>query len=168
MPKVQLELDSLIDLKQPGIERLRLTPKQINNGEIRCQFHRDFNLLPKDEKFLNDSCLQWETYIDNSRRWLIIKNYPIPEGYTSQSVELAIEMPSSYPAAELDMFYCNPHLALSNGRQIPQTQVTETIKNLIYQRWSRHRDPNTWSPQNDSIVTHLALVEESIAREVNP
>jgi Prokaryotic E2 family E len=52
---------------------------------------------------------------------------------------------------------------LRSGAVIPQTQVTESIFGTGYQRWSRHRQ---WDSARDTLATHLALVEESLRREV--
>ncbi|EAM5217766.1 hypothetical protein FD430_24505 [Salmonella enterica] len=36
-----------------------------------------------------------------------------------------------------------------------------------YQRWRRHLNGTTrWNPLTDSVTTHLAVVEESLLREV--
>ena len=74
-----------------------------------------------------------------------------------------IEVPVSYPGAQLDMFYCHPPLALQSGAAIPQTQHLETITGLPFQRWSRHRQ---WDATRDTLATHLALVDEALHREV--
>src|SRR5262249_12317633 len=47
-PRREVGLDDVIDLRKPGIEKLRLTPKQINNGEGARPLRREFALLPKD------------------------------------------------------------------------------------------------------------------------
>jgi hypothetical protein len=162
-PKKQVDLTFVIDLRDKGIEKLRLTPQQINNGEATPGLRRDFALLPQDEAHLERLGLRWETLIDVGRRWLILRAYPLPEGYRSQMADAAIEMPVSYPGAQLDMFYCHPALALESGSEIPQTQQTETITGLRFQRWSRHRQ---WDAARDTLATHLALVDESLRREV--
>ena len=163
-PKKQVDLNTVIDLTHKGIEKLRLTPRQINNGEAGAPGRADFALLDKDVVHLNRLGLRWEAVLDGVRRWLIIRELPLPSGYNQSFVDVAIEVPSSYPAAQLDMFYCFPHLQLAGGGSIPQTQCNETIQGLSYQRWSRHRD---WDSARDSVATHLALVEESLRREVN-
>jgi hypothetical protein len=61
------------------------------------------------------------------------------------------------------MFYCHPPLALPSGAAIPQTQQIETVIGLPFQRWSRHRQ---WDPARDTLATHLALIDESLHREV--
>jgi hypothetical protein len=146
-----------------GIEKLRLTPRQINNGEMAAGRRVEFALLPQDEEHLGHLGLRWETLVDAGRRWLIIRNYPVPTGYRPAMTDIAIEVPVSYPGAQLDMFYCNPLLTLNSGAVIPQTQGMETVTGLPFQRWSRHRQ---WDAARDTLATHLALVDESLRREV--
>lgn len=164
-PKREVALADIIDLTKPGIERLQLLSDTINNGEISCSMRRDFSLLRKDEHYLDARGLFWET-IDDGRRWLLLRDFPIPKGYIQASTCLAIEIPQNYPAAEIDMFYCNPHLALGTGATIPQTECRQIVNGSEFQRWSRHRNPGQWSPARDSVLSHIGLVEESIAREL--
>lgn len=162
-PKKEVDLAFLLDLRHKGIEKLRLTPRQINNGDISAGRRGDFALLPQDEDHLDRLGLRCDTVIEAGRRWLIIRGYPVPEGYGLDATDIAIEVPVSYPGAQLDMFYCHPALLRRSGGEIPQTQRRETITGLPFQRWSRHR---TWDPAVDTLATHLALVEESLCREV--
>jgi hypothetical protein len=162
-PKHEVDLSFVIDLRHKGIEKLRLTPRQINNGEMAAGRRVEFALLPQDVEHLDQLDLRWETPIDGGRRWLIMRNYPLPTGYRSPVADIAIEVPVSYPGAQLDMFYCHPPLALMTGAAIPQTQCIETITGSPFQRWSRHRP---WDPARDTLATHLALVDESLRREV--
>jgi len=164
-PKQTVDLHTLVDLRTPGIERLRLMPRTINNGEGSVPVRREFSLQPKDEAVLTSLGHRWET-MAAGRRWLVIRGYKLPIGYQQEFVDLAIDIPATYPAAEIDMFYCNPPLALSSSSSIPQTEVQEIIEGIPFQRWSRHRAPGVWNPESDSVLTHLALVEESLLREV--
>jgi len=164
-PKEQVELTTVIDLSIPGIERLRVMPKVINNGEGPCT-RRQFALLEKDETFLDVGGYRWETAIDGDRRWLLLYDYQLPAGYQQARVTLAIEIPLLYPSAELDMFYCAPAVALPTGTPLPQTEAQQAIFAETFQRWSRHRENKVWSPADDSVITHLGLVEEALLREV--
>jgi len=164
-PKREVGLADSIDLTKPGLERLQLLSDTINNGEIVCSVRRDFALLTKDEHYLDARGLFWET-IDDGRRWLLLRDFPVPLGYIQTRTCVAIEIPQNYPAAEIDMFYCCPHLELGTGVKIPQTECRQVVNGLEFQRWSRHRNPGQWSPTRDSVLSHIGLIEESIAREL--
>lgn len=166
-PKQVIEMSDVIDLRKPGIEKLRLTPAEINNGEAAAAPTFEFTLLDQDVEYLNHLGLDWETRLVGARRWLIIHNHLLPSGYNCEQVDLAIEIPTAYPDAKLDMFFVHPALTLANGGNIAQTESRETILGNVYQRWSRHLNGVTqWNPLTDSVITHLAVVEESLLREV--
>ena len=163
----QVAMDYVIDLREPGIEKLRLTPREINNGEAFEPRRRDFALLPADEDWLDAGGYSWTTLVDGGRRWLLLRDVALPAGYTSPSTTIAMEVPTAYPMAEIDMFYCHPSLARSDGQIIPQTDAVEVIGGRTFQRWSRHRGAIApWRPGRDSVVTHLLLIDASLTREV--
>lgn len=167
-PKQDVTLHTVIDLTQPGIEKLRLTPGEVNNGEAPQIHRREFSLLAVDEIFLQKSGLKWEALVEQDRRWLLIFDYPIPDGYNVGKTTLLLEIPLPYPAAQIDMFYTYPPLSLQSGRAIDRTQVRATVHGIEYHGWSRHRgDRSPWDPSSDNVITHLALVESSIAKEID-
>lgn len=170
-PKVPLELTSVIDLTQPGIEKLRLTPRAIENGETAQRPTREFNLLDEDEAFLNKLDPNWTTLTvpgpNDVRRWLVIHDYHVVPGYSAATVTLALEIPRTYPAAQIDMFYVYPPLALVTGVEIPRTQVRAVIGEVEFHGWSRHRgEASRWDPNSDNVITHLALVEAALLKEM--
>lgn len=165
LPPRQVEPNDTIDLNQAGIERLWLRPKDVNNGEVAVVERRQFTLLSKDEAFLGQSGLHWEA-VSEGRRWLIIQDYQLPQGYDVATCTIAIEIPTSYPSAQIDMFYCVPHLKLASGVIPPTTEHRETIDGKSFQRWSRHRPDGVWSPVKDGVASHFGLIEESLCREV--
>lgn len=166
-PKRQLSVGDEIDLRAPGIEKIRLTAKDVNNGEARTAPLRQFALLEGDESYLDGIGLEWETVETGGHRWLTIRDYPVPDGYTVKSTMLALMVPSTYPQAEIDMFYVHPHLHRTTGEEIPATQALQEIAGMSYQRWSRHRGSiRPWNPARDNVVTHLALVESALLKEI--
>ena len=166
-PKQAVELTTEIDLKRPGIEKLRLTPKDVNNGDGGVQCRRDFALLGVDESFLNQHFDLWQTLIEGGRRWLLIHDFPLPNGFSVTSATLAVDIPLTYPGAQIDMFFVNPLLALTNGAALPCTEGRVDILGQSYQQWSRHRGAaSAWQSDSDNVVTHLALVESALANEV--
>lgn len=166
-PKLAVDLEYVIDLRTPGIEKLRLTPKDVNNGEAPPTPRRDFALLDADDTYLDSIGLKWETVLDQQRRWLLLHNYPVPEGYAPRRTTLALEIPPMYPSAQIDMFYTHPPLMLTSGRAIPATQVRAPIFGIEYHGWSRHRSGGSqWNPASDNVASQMALVEAAIAKEL--
>jgi Prokaryotic E2 family E/Multiubiquitin len=164
-----VELATVIDLRTPGIEKLRLTPKDVNNGEPPMSARRQFALLDVDEDFLDRHHVHWETIEDGGRRWLLLHGYPTPSGYNVRRVTLALEIATSYPGAQIDMFFLQPPVVLTSGLPLPNTEGRVLIGGLSYQQWSRHRGQSSaWRPETDNVVTHLALVESALAKEVAP
>jgi hypothetical protein len=162
-PKKAVTLNDVVDLRTPGIEKLRLTPSGVHNGEAVASPKREFAVLDVDEAYLNSLGYRWETVIDGKARWLLIQNYTVPAGYTVRSVVLGLLIPDTYPGAQIDMFYTNPPLKLVSGRAIDQTQQKANIRGVEFNGWSRHRP---WNPAVDNVVTQLAMVESAIANEI--
>ena len=161
----RVELDFEIDLRTRGIEKIRLTPKDVNNGD--CAATNDFSLLAEDHKFLDSLGLQWRTVLEGGKRWLIVEKFPLPDGYTSPETSVALLIPASYPAAQIDMFYVHPEARLASGVSIAATNSHTQIEGCRYTRWSRHRSGNsTWNPNRDNVRTQFALVEGALDREV--
>jgi hypothetical protein len=161
-PKRSVTLSDVIDLNEPGLERLRVLKGQVNNGDGNAR--RQFSLLPRDDKYLDGLGITWHTVMDGGR-WLLLDNYPLPKGYAQTCCTIAISVPGPYPAAQLDMFYCHPPLARVSSTPIPQTEHTQIIDGRPFQRWSRHHAA-PWAPDTDCVRTHMGLVDESIYREV--
>ena len=127
---------------------------------------RDFGLLPADKDFLDEYGRPWETILDGSQ-WVLIHEFPTDEGYNHTRVTAAIRMETGYPTTELNMVYFFPALARKDGRTIGATQATQKIGGKVYQRWSRHRTgQNPWKPGEDALDTHVFLIEDWLAREL--
>lgn len=166
-PKLQVDVNFNVDLSTPGIERIRLMQRNVDNGEAPAPgLRREFRLLDVDEMHLDATGLMWETIKCEERRWLIIHGYPLLPGYKPSNPKLALDIPKDYPQAQLDMFYFDPAVARHDGIAIPNTQVTAVIGGVTFQGWSRHRNgAHPWDPFSDNVATQLALVEYSLARE---
>lgn len=165
-PKHQINASDMIDLRTPGIEKVRLTPKQVDNGEARSAPRRKFDLLAVDHTYLDNLGLRWETTIEGAQRWLVISDYPVAPGYQVSAVQLALLIPATYPQAQIDMFHVFPPLVKNDRGAIPNL-MEQSIGGVTFQTWSRHRGQGSkWNPRRDNAVTHLALVESAIAKEV--
>ena len=126
---------------------------------------RQFDLQEEDTEYLNAKGLPWETLIEGGTLWLLVHEWPVPDGYTIQTVSVALRL-TGYPSGALDMAWFSPALARTDGSPIRATSVRTTIDGTPWQRWSRHRtSQNPWLPGVDGIPTHLALVEHWLERE---
>lgn len=130
---------------------------------------REFEIFKDDARFLDARQYKWETIIDhanNKNCWVLIHDYPLPPGYNVTSATAAFLLsPANYLHSGIDMVYFNPPLNRSDGVMIRQTESSVVIEGSSYQRWSRHRQGDPWTPGNDSLVTHLSLVDYWLARE---
>lgn len=167
-PKQPVTVDYVVDLRTPGIEKIRLMQRNVNNGDGQSpKLSRDFALLDTDVEYLNGLGLQWETVVDQQRRWLLIHGFKPLHGFLPAVTVLALDIPLDYPAAQIDMFYFAPWVKRADQREIPSTQVRAVIRGVEYQGWSRHRTPAApWDPRTDNVATHLALVEGCMAMEI--
>jgi hypothetical protein len=167
-PKQEVTIDYVIDLRTPGIEKIRLMQRNVDNGEGQQPVLRKaLPLLSADVAFLDSLGLPWETAMVESRRWLLIHEYSLPNGYTPQKTTLALDMPADYPASQVDMFYFAPWVARTDGVVIPSIQVRATIDGVEFQGWSRHRNAaGPWDPATDNVCTHLTLVETCLVKEL--
>uniref|UniRef100_UPI00402B3540 multiubiquitin domain-containing protein n=1 Tax=Methylomonas sp. SPW-1 TaxID=3438877 RepID=UPI00402B3540 len=166
-PKQKVDVDYLIDLAMPGIERIRLMQRNVDNGEASAPpLRREFNLLAVDVAHLDATGWKWEAIKCQDSRWVLIHNYSMLSGYQPANVKLAMLIPKDYPQAQIDMFYFYPFVTRCDGREIPNTQIRAVIDEVQYQGWSRHRNAvQPWDPLTDNVATHLALVESSLVRE---
>ena len=127
---------------------------------------RQFDLLPQDQEFLDEYGLPWEAIVDRSQ-WVLIHEFQTHEGYNHPHVTAAIRMETGYPNAELNMVYFFPALARKDGKPIGATQARQSIEGKEYQRWSRHRtQQNPWQVGLDDLGTHIILIEDWLAREL--
>ncbi len=91
---------------------------------------RQFVLLDEDEKFLQDYGLPWETVVDGSQ-WVLIHDFPLPDGYNNSRVAAAIRMETGYPTSQLDMVYFHPPITRKDGKVIGATTFSLSSMELI-------------------------------------
>ncbi len=137
----------------------------VGAGHPARTLRRQFRLPEEDETYLQATGRDWETIVEAGIRWLIIYAFPIPTGYNTAAANVALQIPSGYPDAQLDMVYFFPALTRNDGRPI-NALTNQTIEGQNWQRWSRHRTAeNPWRPGVDDVSTHIALIEDWLQRE---
>jgi len=128
---------------------------------------RDFEVPENDRDFLeNRLSLEWEAVLEGGVRRIVIRRFPVPDGYNVTDVALNVRLEGGYPDTQIDMVYFFPALSLTSGRPIRQLS-DDTFEGKTWQRWSRHRTgQNPWEPGLDNIERHLLLVREWLEREL--
>ena len=126
---------------------------------------RQFDLLPQDQKFLEEYGLPWETIVDGSQ-WVLIHDFPTHEGYNHPRVTAAVRIETGYPNTELNMVYFFPALARKDGKEIGATEAPQAIDGTPDPRWSRPRAAqHPWKIGPESLGTPVILIEDWLVRE---
>jgi len=127
---------------------------------------RAAELSQQDAAFLEGLGRPWEVILDGSL-WVLLHEFPLPEGYTESTVTMAIRIESGYPLAQLDMMYLYPAIQRRDGKHIGAAEVQQPLDQKQFQRWSRHRGPgNPWKNGEDSLETHVYLMDEALRSEL--
>jgi hypothetical protein len=117
---------------------------------------------PRLEKEINELRKQWEIelYEDADFVALVLKNFPVGNGYSVANCDLLLKVPKSYPDAGPDMFWTDPRLTLANG-QIPQSgEAIEAFIGGQWRRFSWHR--SSWNPNVDNMHGHVEFVRKRL------
>ncbi|MDP3442885.1 MAG: multiubiquitin domain-containing protein [Ignavibacteria bacterium] len=156
--------EEVVDLSDPGLEKFVTLPLDQTDGE---GLEKAFLFSEEDESFLSTLGRPWETIRDNNSSWLLMHNFPVPNGYNAVTVIAAIQIPVGYPDSQLDMVYFYPALSRKDGKQIRATEANTIIRGISYQRWSRHLTSNNpWRPGIDNLNTFYFYIENWLKREI--
>lgn len=158
---IKIAIGGSVDLTEVCLVRFVLQPKEQTEGKgTRKQF-----ILPdEDIETLEKLNLPWDTVASGSH-WVIIYDYPVPTGYNVDKADIALLIPPSYPATQIDMAYFYPPLKKISGRPIGAL-APQLVDGRTFQRWSRHRQSGEWTPGVDCIATHLCLVDNWLANDL--
>lgn len=150
-----VRLDETVCFTKPGVEKFMTLPLDQTEGEDP---RRQFDVIDEDAEFLESLGLPWEALAEPTGTWLLLHEYPVPEGYTIKKVTVGVKIEPGYPRTQLDMAYFFPALTRKDGQPIGATS-TQPIDGKIFQRWSRHRTgQNPWRDGIDNLATHMGLV----------
>lgn len=162
---VTVGLDEVVDFTEPGLEKFKTLPNDQTEGENEKSLRRGFSLLEEDEEFLNNLHLAWEAAKLNNENWILVHEYPIPEGYNVSAAILAIRMTGGYPTAQLDMAYFYPSLSRIDAQPINNLSLMQ-LDGRMFQQWSRHRTgANPWRIGIDNLSTHIPLADAWLLNE---
>ncbi len=122
------------------------------------------SFLPEEDRaWLEDSGLRYEEVAEQSRRAVILRDISLPERkFQVASADVLLQIPSGYPDANLDMFWCSPTLCLAPTGRAPSATCVEQYFGRQWQRWSRHYKPGQWRSGIDDIASHMHMVYRSL------
>ena len=99
---------------------------------------------------------------DGTRFYVVLPDVKIGDHYTPSSSDLMVIADYQYPLSALDMFYTEPHVRCVETNAWPQNADTfEPHIDRTWQRWSWHYD---WNPSAHSLLTHLEVCFDRLAR----
>jgi hypothetical protein len=154
-----------VDFTAPGVERFATIAKEVQEGEGGVGV--DFLVLDEDVEFLEGQGLSWQAVAQPDCKRIVVRNYPLPPGYTNVQVDMFVILPAGYPDTQIDMVYFYPPLSRIDGKGIPSV-FTNVFENKEWQGWSRHRTPKSeWRQGIDNLGTHLLLVDSFLRAELN-
>jgi len=97
-------------------------------------------------------------------RLVVVRNFPLPEGWNLDTVDLMLQVPPSYPLAALDMFWASPHIKLPHGGLPDRADVFEQHAEVNWQRFSWHYNGNRWNPIRNSLSSHLKFCKTRLSQ----
>ncbi len=161
---IRIELNSTVDLREPGKERFVTLP--LDQTEGLGADRREFDLPAEDAEWLEGLAKRYELVREGAVLRILVYGLEVPAGYNVPEVDVNVRIEAGYPEAQIDMAYFYPALARQDGRAIGAL-ATDSFDGKVWQRWSRHRTPaNPWRPGLDNLATHFALIEDWLAREL--
>lgn len=109
---------------------------------------------------------------DEGQRFLVLKNYPLPENlYQQTQCDVLVIIPTNYNQAGNDMFWTHPRLVRSDGVAIPNThdagaRVNNHFDGREFFRWSRHWNDagSRWRSGDDDVTTILRRIEWALRK----
>jgi hypothetical protein len=96
--------------------------------------------------------------------FLIVNDYPLPEGFVPNVVRLLVKLPPLFPDAAPDMFWLNPQVRTSSGA-MPQGAAMETLLNGQWQRFSWHLLPGAWRPGTSTLRDFMRCVRARLEKQ---
>ncbi|MCG9729592.1 multiubiquitin domain-containing protein [Shewanella sp. Isolate13] len=160
----QIELNEKVDFTEPGIERFHTMRCEHQEGLQQSRKH--FSLPEEDVEFLNSLNLDWECVTENGIKRVVIRSFPLPDGYNLSCVDVNMQISNSYPTTQIDMAYFYPAISRADNKPI-RALAQDVFDGKSWQRWSRHRTAsNPWQPGVDNVATHVAYIQSWFTQEL--
>jgi hypothetical protein len=113
---------------------------------------------------LRDDGLGFSIVPEGNMTCLVVEKFDLPTGYNRPEADLLLRLPVGFPDTPPDMWWFDPPVLRADGKQIPNTEVTEAHVGRRWQRWSRHFNGGQWKPGVDCLESFLALIRKELRR----
>lgn len=90
--------------------------------------------------------------IDVEALVVIVKDHPLPSGWSHNVTDVLVVIPSNYPAGCPDNVCARPDLRLANGDLPGNTMGEHSYAGRNWLQFSWHPDKGPWKPTNDPSV----------------
>ena len=90
-----------------------------------------------------------------------IPNIPLPQGWEPRTTTVRFIAPVGFPASRPDCFWTDPNLRLTGGRN-PQNTGATPMPNVPLQLLWFSWHVQKWSPNSDSLLTYLRVIENRL------
>lgn len=118
------------------------------------------SLPDEDLQYLQEKKYDYHIFPHGKETLVVIKQYPLPAGYSQSNVDLLVKIPPMYPMTPMDMFWVSPEIMLTGTGAYPdRADVFESFIGSQWQRFSRHY---AWRSGIDSLGSHLVTVQKSL------
>lgn len=94
---------------------------------------------------------------------LVLKAYPLSDGFSVSTTNLLLRIPKSYPEAGPDMFWTDTEVRFADGTIPKNADSLETYVGRVWRRFSWHRAP--WNPTIDRLHLHIEFINERLRRK---
>ncbi len=122
-------------------------------------------MLPADDAaFLTDRYPDHSVLGDGRMICVLIPGWPLPAGYSDDSIDLLLRLAPGYPDVAPDMWWMDPAVSLLSGAPIAAADQREPYLGRVWQRWSRHLPAGAWNTGIDCLQTYLAQVRTELER----
>jgi hypothetical protein len=95
--------------------------------------------------------------------FLVIGEYPLPDGFSPSVVRLLVKLPPSFPDAAPDMFWLEPRVRTPSGGA-PQGTSVDTALGKPWQRFSWHLLPGAWLPGISTLRDYMRCVRARLEK----
>jgi len=157
-----LDKDGPVDDLVEDNDVVRLSPQTALFTVPRIITPGSSDLANDDAAYLASLGITHSVSSDDSGLLVVLHEFEVPAGLEPRHTDVLIRLPSGFPDAAPDMFWCDPPLQKSGGSPPPGTEGRGTFLGRTWQRWSRHIGGN-WRPGMDGLASYLAYLRRCLA-----